>query len=230
MGKKGRPSEGYFNAAGKKVPSVTTILKRFKESGGLIHWAWKLGMERINYRDAQKSACDIGTAVHKLIEWELDGWYIETSAAWLASHLEIKPTADEVKQIQTAYSAFCEWYESSKLEFESFEIPLVSSDYDYGGTCDSVRIKGTKKRAIADWKTSNGLYTDYILQIAAYGLLIEENDPTVEIDSYHVLRFSKDSGAFHHHSWPAEALVPAAEQFLRLREAYDADKEIRKLL
>ena len=33
------PSEGY-RIDGKRVPSVTTIIGRFKESGALLRWAW----------------------------------------------------------------------------------------------------------------------------------------------------------------------------------------------
>lgn len=34
------PKQGYY-LDGKRVPSVTTIISRFKESGGLIHWSWQ---------------------------------------------------------------------------------------------------------------------------------------------------------------------------------------------
>ena len=35
----GRPKAGYKNAAGEKVPGVTTVIGRFKDSGALLHWA-----------------------------------------------------------------------------------------------------------------------------------------------------------------------------------------------
>jgi hypothetical protein len=34
-----RPKGGYRNAEGVRVPGVTTIIGRFKDSGGLINWA-----------------------------------------------------------------------------------------------------------------------------------------------------------------------------------------------
>ena len=41
----GRP-DAYRGADGKKLPSVTTVLSRFKESGGLIRWAYGQGQAK----------------------------------------------------------------------------------------------------------------------------------------------------------------------------------------
>ena len=60
------PPQGYFNAAGERIPGTTTIIGRFKESGALVHWAWKLGMEGKDYREVR--AADAGTAAHAMME------------------------------------------------------------------------------------------------------------------------------------------------------------------
>jgi hypothetical protein len=44
-----RPTHGYVNAAGEKIPGTTTIIGRFKESGGLIQWAYARGKPRSIY-------------------------------------------------------------------------------------------------------------------------------------------------------------------------------------
>ena len=44
------PKQGYW-LEGQRLPSVTTVLSRFKDSGGLIHWAWSLGKEGKDYRE-----------------------------------------------------------------------------------------------------------------------------------------------------------------------------------
>src|SRR6516225_4019637 len=41
---------GYFIADGTKVPSVTQVISRFKDSGALIHWAWKCGRDGVTAR------------------------------------------------------------------------------------------------------------------------------------------------------------------------------------
>ena len=62
------PTQPYFNKAGQRLPSVTTIISRFKESGGLIHWAWNLGREGQDYRQVRDEAADAGTLAHAMIE------------------------------------------------------------------------------------------------------------------------------------------------------------------
>ncbi len=52
-----RPAHGYRNAAGNKIPGTTTIIGRFKESGGLLQWAFKQGASgAIDYRLKKRAA------------------------------------------------------------------------------------------------------------------------------------------------------------------------------
>jgi len=62
------PKEGYYLADGTRVPGVTTIISRFKESGGLMYWAWNEGREGRDYRDTSRTAADAGTLAHALVE------------------------------------------------------------------------------------------------------------------------------------------------------------------
>ncbi len=39
------PKGGYRDADGKRIPGVTTIIGRFKESGALIRWAYGRGRD-----------------------------------------------------------------------------------------------------------------------------------------------------------------------------------------
>ena len=68
----GRPGV-YKLADGTRVPSVTTITGRFKESGALIHWAWNLGMQQIDYKKARDDAADAGHIAHELIDAHIHG-------------------------------------------------------------------------------------------------------------------------------------------------------------
>jgi hypothetical protein len=78
-----------------------------------------------------------------------------------------------------------------------------------------------------DWKTSNGVYQDYIIQIAAYRNLWEENYPDKPITGgFHLLRFSKEHADFTHHYW--NDVDEGWEQFKLFRKAYDLDKILKK--
>src|SRR5690606_12478737 len=130
-----------------------------------------------------------------------------------------------VAKAQKAFGAFLEWVEQTQLVVTHTEMPLVSEKYRFGGTFDALLVRG--KRSMGDWKTSGKVYGEYLAQVAAYGILWEENFPDQPIDGgYHLLRFDKEYGDFHAHWW--SELEARKRFFLRLREAYEDDKELKK--
>ncbi len=77
----GRPKSGYRLKDGAKVPGVTSVISRFKESGGLIHWAWKCGVDGIDYRQARDKAAEAGLIAHDMI----DAWIHGRQSSFLLS-------------------------------------------------------------------------------------------------------------------------------------------------
>ena len=205
---------GYFLKDGAtRVPSVTTILGRFKECGGLMNWAYECGRSGKDYREVRDSAANAGTMAHEAIE------------KWKKGEKVGFGDDDISSRAKSAYGAFLEWAEQTQLKITHTEVALVSEKYRFGGTLDAMLV--SNKRSLGDWKTSNNVYGDYIAQVAAYGILWEENFPDEPIHGgYHLLRFDKEYGDFHH-SWWAE-VESAKKFFLHLREAYELDKELKK--
>lgn len=205
---------GYHTKDGVKVPSVTTVLSRFKESGGLVHWAWALGKEGKDYRDVRDDAANAGTMAHDAVE------------CWIKNEpIVFVGTEDVCAKAKKSFEAFVEWAQQTQLKVTHTEVALISERYKFGGTLDAMLIRG--KRSLGDWKTSNKVYPEYLIQVAAYGVLWEENFPDQPIEGgYHLLRFDKEYGDFHH-SWWSE-LESAKRAFLLLREAYEIDKELKK--
>ncbi len=211
-----RPS-GYYTEDGKRVPGVTTILGRFKESGGLIHWAWTEGKEGRDYRDSRDTAASAGHVAHDLVEKWIHGLAIEYGDLY-SIEASIRDRA------WTAFQAFEKWATQTKLKATHTEMPLVSEKHRFGGTFDALLVDG--RRAMGDWKTSNGIYPDYLAQVAAYAILWEEHYPDEPIDGgFHLLRFDKTYGDFHHHYW--SELEAGKRYFLNLRAAYEDDKELK---
>jgi len=73
-----RPKAGYKTKDGKKVPGVTTIIGRFKDSGGLLWWAFeqgKLAEQGVinSLYDKRDEAAESGTIAHSLVEMHLKG-------------------------------------------------------------------------------------------------------------------------------------------------------------
>lgn len=212
----GRPQGGYKLADGTRIPGVTTIIGRFKDSGALMFWAFqqgKLGKEKL-YEEAEKAA-DIGTYAHELVR------------AWL--HQEPEPVSpldpEGTDKARTAFGAFRKWSEATALRIHATETALVSEEHRFGGTLDAVGYVGDDL-CLLDWKTSNGVYPDYLIQLAAYKHLWELHNPDLPLKGFHLLRFAKEHGDFAHHYFPN--LDVGWRMFLLLREAYELDKVLKK--
>ena len=214
------PRAGYHTKDGTKVPSVTTILGRWKESGGLLQWAFKQGQSGAGSLYEQRdAAAEVGTIAHAMCDAHMRGNDCDAALA------EFKPSEEQAQKARTAFNAYTGWVRNQRAEIIACETPLVSEEHRFGGTPDFlVRIDG--KLAMADLKTSNSVYRDYLLQVAAYGLLWNETHEEKIAGGYHILRLGKDSPDFGHHYF-AE-LDGAADLFLLLRRAYEMDLALKK--
>lgn len=224
------PSGGYFNHAGKRLPGTTTIISRFKESGGLIHWAWTLGMEGRDYKAERDSAGSTGTLAHDMVEAHILG--NDPDAVLQAADEGI-----DTDRAFAAFEAYLHWERHTKLSIVTTEVQLVSEQFQYGGTPDAIgKIGG--ELCLLDWKTSNRVYPDYLLQLAAYKHLVEEGfilegkaltDRRLDMKltgGFHLCRFSKEYGDFAHYYF--DELDDAWEAFRHLRLTYDLMAKLKK--
>ncbi len=205
------PANVYKLADGARVPGVTTILSRFKDGGGLIHWAWKEGREGRDYRETRDAAGDIGTMVHDAIE------------AWLRGEEPV--LLDE--QAENAFGAFRQWWDAESVVPQHIEVRLVSEEYQYGGQWDLHGTCATHGVTLFDWKSSKRVYPDHLAQLGAYRQLAREHgmdDPKAGC----VLRLDKATGK-PDPVWFTEADLDAGwDYFRRARELYEADRVLRK--
>lgn len=221
------PARGYFLADGTKVPSVTTVIGRFKESGGLMGWAFKKGTEagRVfelarargekpkmgRLYEASEDAKNIGTLAHAAVEDDIHGREIKRPEG---------VTDDIWSRVTESVGAYLDWKRRSKLVIIETEIELISEEFRYGGTVDALgHIGDEMAKCLPDWKTSNAIHSDYLVQIAAYGHLAEENGRGPLDGGYDLCRFSKEFGDFHH--LHLNDLNDAWRAFVLMRELYD---------
>lgn len=219
------PKKGYSTLSGEKVPGTTTVIGRFKDSGPLMFWAFdqgRSGAEKLY--DAAEKAADIGTCAHAMVEAHIHNASDSAIDEIARSSFPDKP--DWQEKAKSSYLSYRSWQRNFKVEIQHTELYLVSERYKYGGTLDAIgEIDGA--RVLLDWKTSNGVYVDYLIQLAAYENLWNENHPEQPINGgMHLLRFSKEHGDFAHHYYPN--LDDAFKQFLLFRQAWDLDKELKK--
>jgi len=236
------PKDGYyFN--GNRLVGTTTVIGRFGDSGGLKYWCWEQGYKQgkdnkpFKFMDAAKKAADIGTAAHAMIEAHINGdnpddtllSLLPQEAADLGNDIEF------VQKANNAYEMYLKWERQTKVKMLSKyqEIQLVSPEYKYGGTPDAIgEIDG--EIVLLDWKSSNGLYPDMLLQLSAYNHLINEG---IRMDTgeplglkitggFHLCRFAKEFPDFGHHYFGS--LDYEWEQFKDYLRCYERDKKIKQ--
>lgn len=210
----GRPLV-YRLKDGTRVPGATTVLGKFKDPGGLIHWAWELGRDGVDYRDARDKAGDAGSIAHQWIDDDVHRRQLT----------DFKESAERDKAY-TGYLAFQKWRKGVNLEIIDTERPLVSELHRFGGTYDALcMVDGLV--TLLDWKTSNRVYTEHVAQLAAYRQLIRENTKK-EVNGARLLRVGKELGDFHDHSFPPAALDLGWERFQASLWLFNADAKLKK--
>jgi hypothetical protein len=221
----GRPSQGYYNIRGDKLPGVTTICGIVKDSGPLTMWAYKTGREHErlvaqgkpapkHLYDVVDRAAQIGTLAHACCEADISGQPLPDIPE------------DQRGPVMQAFGQYQAWKAQTRLSIVACEVPLVSEAHQFGGTLDFVcEIDGVL--CLGDFKTSGAVYPEMLMQLAAYRVLWNENHPERPITGpSHLLRISKDAPDFAHHSYGE--LSDAWEMFLLARRVYDLSARLKK--
>lgn len=195
------------NGEREKLKSVTSATSVIDKSGALIGWAVKLGrvflteklesgeiitIEHIEtaaklHAQKKKEAADLGTAVHDWAEH-----YIKSKLA-----RKPKPELPEDERILNGVIAFLKWEKEHKVKFVASELLVYSKKHNYVGLMDAKAIIDGKL-ACVDFKTSNGIYDEFRLQVAAYRQADAEESKS-KYQSTWIVRFGKDDGEFEAH-------------------------------
>jgi hypothetical protein len=228
------PTKRYL-VSGKRVPGATTVISTSLGWGkeGLLFWANRLGQEGKDHREERDAAADAGTIAHAMAEADVKGTPMPVRPG--------SPTEAEAEtwtKAEAAYSAYRDWKESSKFRLILSEVSFVSNDLRFGGTLDAVaELNG--RVCLVDFKTSNSMHPEHLIQMAAYrhlwerGVLFEHPDIFVKRDpfeSIEILRFSKQGGDFHHAHYRHERLDKPWTAFQLLRQLYDLKKDIESMV
>ena len=225
----GRP-EAYRLADGTRVPSVTTITSA-RKSGieGLLVWANRLGQEGKDHRAERKKAGDAGTLAHAMVENAIHGRPPRENTDGFPE--------EAFGPAEIGFHAWEEWSKVMKVEYVKTEVPLVSEGWRFGGTPDAIaKVEG--KLCVLDWKTSNAVYADYVIQLAAYRALVNESEgrrsslrqaASLPAGRCYLLRFGKEHADYHVHAYPQAVLLLGWRAFLALRQLYDLDQQLGKV-
>jgi hypothetical protein len=174
-----RPAPGkekrvsYLTVDGKRVPSVTTIIGKFRNSEALLYWAWEQGKFGNYYRQTRDTAATVGSVVHKYAEFAATNRFVLPNIQTICR--EEKILAEDARKVHAAFNAWKTWAKKNKFKQVMQEVRIVSEQHLFGGTFDLCEVN--KLRTISDYKTSKRIYLDHVVQIAAYGLLWRESYP-----------------------------------------------------
>lgn len=214
-----RPKNGYVNAAGKSIPGTHDITGRYKETGGLMNWAYSQGKKGVPLY--QRDALDIGTAVHRMAELDLRS---ATEREIDRVPYETLQAAVDIDKAWMAFRQFRDWRKEHEVRAIAFEESLVSEVHQYGGTLDIVAlIDGV--RGLLDFKTSKtagDIYLDQRLVMAAHGNLWTETHSDLPLLGYHLITLPKDGSKFGHHAFAD--LSPEWEMFTLQLDCWRIEK------
>lgn len=174
----------YTNIAGNTIPSVTTVLSNVLAKPALLDWAWKCGKDGLDYRKVRDDAGSIGTLAHYLILC-----HFKNEKPDLSDY-----TPEQVSKAENSLLKFHEWKKQNIVEPLWVEKPLISEEYQYGGTIDLL-AKVNGQMCLVDFKSGKGIYEEMTYQLAAYENLITENNPSGcynPLDKSMILRIGKD--------------------------------------
>ena len=153
----------YRLKSGTLVPGVTTVLSVMNKPA-LVQWAYNCGRQGIDINKVRDQATGVGTLTHDLCVCSLTG-----KTADVRDY-----TQNQIDEAQNSLRSFYAWHKTHPFEPKLIEEPLVSETYGYGGTLDLFGIMDDRTILI-DLKTSKSIYSEYLIQVAAYGQLLFEN-------------------------------------------------------
>jgi hypothetical protein len=216
-----RPKEGYKNSAGLPIPGTSDITGRFMNRSRLLYWAFNRGKQG-HAKLYDDSALDIGTAVHMMAELDLNRRPQSEIEFYLNATLR---DDDQRQKAILAFAAFRKWRADFHVTPHVQEVSMVSEKLQYGGTIDTVAII-QNELGLLDFKTSSSgeVYEDHLLQLAAYGILWEENHPREALTAgYHLVVLPKDGSKPVHRAFTHDQMNPFRQKFWLYRKAFDLD-------
>jgi len=194
-----KQSQRFYNIDGEKYPSVTTILQVIAKPG-LMYFYGKHGIE--GAEEKKMEAADIGTLAHQTIEKILKGEIILTQQdIQKIIKGDLEPLSKVEARAEKPVAAFLKWREKVNFKPIKMELTVYSKKFKYAGTLDAVGfIKD--KLSIIDFKTSNKIWPEYALQIAAYKSAYEEMTGE-RVSSRWIIRLDKKKPFFEAKSFRA---------------------------
>src|SRR5271157_6128676 len=185
----------------------------------------KLVMEAKNaHKEILEDAGDVGHAAHKCLEVSIQFAIDHTQG--IVQELRDVPTDEKAKACAEAEFA---WMLRHNVRWNCTEKKIYSRQYGYAGTMDGEATvdscddpsccteKFKDSLSIVDWKSSNSLHVEYILQAAGAYCHAEHEEYGEDFQNCFILRLGKnaeEAGKFEPWRVPAKDFPEAFQGFL----------------
>lgn len=205
----------YFAADGTRLVGVTTLVNVMDKSHWLLPWAIRLtqaGLDPLHYRDEKAR---VGTLAHALSLVEFGGENPDLTDY----------SQKEIDQAENSFLKFLTWKKAHEIEPILVEVPLVSEAFRFGGTPDVyAKVDGTL--TLLDLKSGSGLFFEHWIQIAGYGILLEERGH--HIDQRILLNIGRDETEnFVEAKRSGPSLEDEVAIFMSCKQIYECKKRLK---
>lgn len=152
--------------------------------------------------------------------------------------LELICKLPEDERAANACIAAVEWMLAHNVRWIATEQKVFSREELFAGTLDGLALVSscddemccphpfTDRLSITDWKTSNYLYVEYLLQTAAYWKAkIEESG--IPIEDRWIIRLGKDDAEFD--PWHAEGVEAYKRDWMAFKHALDLTRSLKEI-
>jgi hypothetical protein len=196
------------------APSITTVLKVINKPA-LVPWAVNQAINHLKSRlfdggefepeeidhfldeakhahqQVKQEAADIGTEAH---HWLETYWRQKQNAAVLGTEF-IEPLRPNHLLVANCVNAATKWIDEHHIQPLIIEKPVYSRQHQVAGRLDKLAIVDGRL-AVVDWKSSTGIWAEYVLQTAAYAAIYMEEFPEQKVLDRWLVKLGKYDGEF----------------------------------
>lgn len=176
IAQKARIRKWYKNAAGDRLPGVTTVCNELAMPA-LTYAAWKLGTEGIDYQKHWNDLASVGTLAHEYVIAQIMEirdrtiYQVETS----------EYTGFQIERAEWSFESGLAWIRERMLKPAFLEHEVISELHQFGGRLDYLGDIDAIF-TLADFKTGKAAYDNYFYQLAGYEIGLEEDPEFLDLN------------------------------------------------
>lgn len=176
--------EMVVEAAASLWEDVPTTGKKMSRVAYVATLTDRIGKTKAHQKELAK-ASEIGSQLHAMVEWNLRKELGQ----------EVGPAPKLSDKASWSFMVYEDWRKKTKLTPKRIEQVVWSTHHEYAGTMDllaTIQLEPYGECvAVLDWKTGKAIYSEALLQNAAYCRALVEMGHLTEIPYGVIVRFPK---------------------------------------